>query len=322
MMRVIGHTVSILFFLRLFHTTNAQVRIVNGTEVADGRYPFQVGLVSSKEDEFPSCGGTLIASKWVLTAAHCETSFSYAIIGRRDFSSSSKDYEKMKIKNFYVHPEYDAYTEDNDIMLIRLKKKSKYDTIKLDDGSNTLSEGDPLTVMGWGDTTEGGEQSHVLLETQLNYVESSTCEETYEDLTDNMMCAGAEGKDSCQGDSGGPLIIKGYYASSDIQVGVVSYGSGCARPGTPGVYTKVSQYTNWISKIIDYNSESGSEDEDDYQSEYRDDDDYGPQYRDDYYEIDAFFSILYQFLPFLEAFLEFLMSLTGGGGGGGGGQGD
>ena len=141
---------SLLLILGITHHKKAQGKIVNGTNVEDGRYPFQVGLAYSEDDPVPTCGGTLIHPRWVLTAAHCGESFSHAFIGRLDFSiSSEKDYEAIKIQKFFSHPEYDEDTIDNDIMLIRLKKNSKYNTIKLDDGSNSLSDGDPLTVMGW-----------------------------------------------------------------------------------------------------------------------------------------------------------------------------
>ena len=64
-----------------------------------------------------------------------------------------------------------------------------------------------------------------------------------------MLCAGYEetgGKDSCQGDSGGPLVDK----ETKEQIGVVSFGQGCAEPGYPGVYTQVSYFIDWINETI------------------------------------------------------------------------
>ncbi|TNN24233.1 Trypsin-1 [Liparis tanakae] len=89
-----------------------------------------------------------------------------------------------------------------------------------------------------------------LQQVQVPVVSNSQCRNTYPSLTNNMVCAGLdEGqKDSCQGDSGGPLVSKN--SSLWVQAGVVSFGIGCARPDTPGVYTRVSRYQTWISSRV------------------------------------------------------------------------
>jgi len=83
-------------------------------------------------------------------------------------------------------------------------------------------------------------------------VSNSDCKSAYGDgsITRKMMCASRDGKDSCQGDSGGPLLVKGADRLSDVQVGVVSWGEGCASPGYPGVYARVSSQIDWINEQI------------------------------------------------------------------------
>jgi len=102
-----------------------------------------------------------------------------------------------------------------------------------------------LRVMGLGRTSTDGFQSSRLKEASVNVVQPSNCVNQYGPVFtgDNMICAGNQGQGSCQGDSGGPVIIRGSSTSSDIQVGVVSYGpSTCSPPGVPSVYTRVSYF--------------------------------------------------------------------------------
>merc|ERR1711978_46903 len=87
------------------------------------------------------------------------------------------------------------------------------------------------------------------MEVEVDIVQNSDCNDSYNgDIATNMLCAARKGKDSCQGDSGGPLIVKGSDASGDIQVGVVSWGNGCADREYPGVYARVSSQIDWINK--------------------------------------------------------------------------
>ena len=126
-----------------------------------------------------------------------------------------------------------------------------YDPInKLDTaGGFADSVGAHLTVAGWGTTTEGGQPSDVPLRVRVPIVTNAQCNDAYGtgSIAAGMVCAGfPDGqRDSCQGDSGGPLFgvdSNGQY----VLVGVVSWGFGCARPGYPGVYTRVSAYKIWI----------------------------------------------------------------------------
>ncbi|XP_021931893.1 uncharacterized protein LOC110835704 [Zootermopsis nevadensis] len=92
---------------------------------------------------------------------------------------------------------------------------------------------------------EGGATSRILQKLQLPIVSASRCRCLYGDLPDHQICAGypeTGGKDSCQGDSGGPLVVSG------LQIGVVSWGYGCAKPRYPGVYTEVAAYRSWINR--------------------------------------------------------------------------
>ncbi|XP_069690324.1 trypsin-7-like [Periplaneta americana] len=93
---------------------------------------------------------------------------------------------------------------------------------------------------------EGGRASRILQKVEVPIVEVSRCRSLYSDqLPEHQICAGYPeegGKDSCQGDSGGPLVVGGR------QIGVVSWGYGCAEPRYPGVYTEVSAYRSWIAK--------------------------------------------------------------------------
>jgi|TARA_B100001142_G_scaffold108856_1_gene110867 hypothetical protein len=108
-------------------------------------------------------------------------------------------------------------------------------------------KGEDLVVMGWGATSSGGTTSTDLLEVTVPAVSHSDCSTNYGDSIrrETMFCAGRTGKDSCQGDSGGPIVRK----SDQRQVGVVSWGIGCAWSGYPGVYSRVSVARAWLCDV-------------------------------------------------------------------------
>jgi len=222
----------------------ASTRIVNGKEVDPrGKYPFAVN------NHF--CGGSLIAPRVVLSAAHCSGYVKYVNIGRHDTNDKTEVYETFQIVEEIVHPNYNDNTLDYDFMMLRINGKSKYTPVEIDDGSSDLSVGEDLTVMGWGRTTEGGSVSNVLLEAEVDAISDNQCKRKMSGITDRMFCAnrvvGGITYDACQGDSGGAIINK---ADSKL-VGVVSWGEGCARPGKPGVYSRVRNQYQWIKSIMD-----------------------------------------------------------------------
>lgn len=229
-------------------TTQSQ-SIVGGVEVERNRYPYQVALIDSTGSLV--CGGSLVDKDWVLSAAHCQGYASQVLIGSHDLTDGSEDREEIEIACETAHPAYNFWTLNNDYMMVNLKQSSQFSPVTLDMGSANLVSDTDLTVMGWGTTEYGGNISPVLLEAETDYVTNSKCNSYYSgDITSNMMCAARDGIDSCQGDSGGPLIIKGADASDDVQVGIVSWGIGCADPNYPGVYARVSEKIDWINDQI------------------------------------------------------------------------
>jgi len=242
----------VLFFSASAYHVQAQTssKIVGGTEASPGRYTYQAALIDSDGDQF--CGGSLILSGWVLSAAHCVDNpgdVASVQIGRIDLTDSSETYEDIVVLEEILHPDWNSDTEENDIMLLKLATDSMAQVVTYDTGSADTSAGIDVTVMGWGKTTEGGSSSDKLLEVELDIVSNADCgaEDAHDgEITDVMLCAARDGKDSCQGDSGGPLIIAGADATTDVQIGVVSWGRGCADEDYPGVYARVSQYTDFI----------------------------------------------------------------------------
>ena len=236
-------------------------RIIGGDEAREDRYAYAVSL----SDEFGHfCGGSLIAEDVVLSAAHCDDrgKGNYnAVVGRHDFDD--RDGQALSVKTALPHPDYDGDTSDHDFLLIFLDKSANINTfVKLNTDAATPKVGAPVTVMGWGDidpTDDGKELSDVLMEVEVNAITNDECDASdgkfgsYKDsITSDMLCAREEGggEDSCQGDSGGPLIVKGANASEDIQVGVVSWGIGCASKDYPGVYSRVSAQYDWIKSEV------------------------------------------------------------------------
>ncbi len=226
----------------------AETRIING-EMADiNEYPFMVSLQDSMGH---FCGGSLIAKNVVLSAAHCQGGDYEIALGRHDVSNGG---QVIQVHREVPHEDYDASTTDHDFMLVFLATpaelvENEVGLVRLNDDPSVPAAGDIVTVMGWG-VTETGDLSDVLMEVDVDVITNEDCEissdgtDNYNgQITENMLCAMDTGEDSCQGDSGGPLVILG---DTPTQVGVVSWGIGCADPSFPGVYSRISQAYDWI----------------------------------------------------------------------------
>ncbi|XP_031763541.2 trypsin-3-like [Galleria mellonella] len=226
-------------------------KIVGGTETNITSYPYQVYVEVLRGVLSYGCGGSILSDKYVLTAAHCLTGVSRVRV-RAGSTSASSGGTRYTTFLYKIHPDYDPITSDNDIGIIRMVRKMTLDgvntrAVALPSADTVIDEGQNVVVTGWGATSEGGSGSDTLMVVTVPVVSLQSCNETYSNsITPRMFCAGYEegGKDSCQGDSGGPAVDE----TTGEQLGVVSFGRGCARPNVPGVYTNVVEFLDWIAE--------------------------------------------------------------------------
>uniref|UniRef100_A0AAZ3QQ40 Transmembrane protease serine 5 n=1 Tax=Oncorhynchus tshawytscha TaxID=74940 RepID=A0AAZ3QQ40_ONCTS len=239
-------------------------RIIGGVEATLGRWPWQVSLYYSNRH---TCGGTIITSQWVVTAAHCVHNYRlpqvsswvvYAGIVTRS-SAKMAQYTGYAVEKIIYNKKYNLRSHDNDIALMKLLTPLNFsDTIRpicLPQYEHDLPGGTQCWISGWGYTQPDDVLIPATLkEATVPLISTKKCNSScmYNgEVTPRMLCAGyTEGKvDACQGDSGGPLVCQ--IDNVWRLVGVVSWGTGCAEPNHPGVYTKVAEFLGWIYDMIE-----------------------------------------------------------------------
>jgi secreted trypsin-like serine protease len=263
--------------------------IVGGQPAEEGKYPWQVRLYSSMDDQIGFCGGSIIGDQWILTAGHCVLDTEAVVVGYGSIDRTQT--KKIPSAKIIVHPAYLA-GEKADIALIKLAKPiPNAAAISLADPAQErrfMPAGAKVTVTGWGAiwdfpafenavqvmagrsalserkllTDEELQAPRKLHEVDVEVIDGNECKTVYQSLQvsaftigDTEICATGPsgGKDSCFGDSGGPLVVAADNERGFTQVGIVSWGPQCGNPLYPGVYTRVSSFADWVKQTTSRN---------------------------------------------------------------------
>lgn len=246
----------------------AAERIVGGVDSRQGSWPWQVSL---QYDGVHQCGGSIISNRWIISAAHCFPE-RYRFVNRwrvllGSIYNKPVNANVAEVKTIVYHSSYlpfvDSNIDDNsrDIAVLALTQPLTFNEniqpVCLPTYGQRLIDGQMGTVTGWGNVGYYGNLADVLQEVHVPIISDAVCNapDYYDNqITTTMFCAGFEkgGTDACQGDSGGPYVAEDCLSKITRYrlLGVVSWGTGCAMPKKPGVYTRVSRFLPWISTAM------------------------------------------------------------------------
>jgi len=244
-------------------------RIVSGAASDYGEWPWQVSLRQWRTATYlHKCGCALLSENWAITAAHCVENVSpddlSLRMGEYELNGANEPHGHIdrKVQIVASHPKFDPKTFEYDLALLRFYEPVKFQPnvvpicVPEDD---KLLVGETAWVTGWGRLYEDGPLPSTMQEVDLPIINNTMCESMYRDagyvehIPDIFICAGyaVGGKDSCEGDSGGPMVVQredGRFMLS----GVISWGIGCAEKNQPGVYTRISEFKDWINQILQF----------------------------------------------------------------------
>ncbi|KAH8405139.1 hypothetical protein KR222_004567, partial [Zaprionus bogoriensis] len=233
--------------LGLHKDTSYGERVVNGESIDIVQTPWQISLLLDSQH---NCGGSILSSRIILTAAHCLKGYLLASLTVRAGSRYwNHDGQFLLVENFTIHENYNSTTIDNDIGLIRLAQPLVFSTrvrpIAL--AQESPKHGDFAYVSGWGRIEYEGFVPPVKLHgVDTSIMDREACAVFYKrfsrTISDNMICTYSTDKGAFKGDSGGPLVVDGRL------VGSVSWGFG---RNNPAVYANVAYFYKWIQKAIE-----------------------------------------------------------------------
>ncbi|XP_003256678.2 mannan-binding lectin serine protease 1 isoform X2 [Nomascus leucogenys] len=247
-------------------------RIFNGRPAQKGTTPW-IAMLSHLNGQ-PFCGGSLLGSSWIVTAAHClhqsldpedPTLHNSDLLSPSDFKiilgkhwrlQSDENEQHLSVKHITLHPQYDPSTFENDVALVELLESPVLNAfvmpICLPEGPQ--QEGDMVIVSGWGKQFLQ-RFPETLMEIEIPIVDHSTCQKAYAPLkkkvTRDMICAGEKegGKDACAGDSGGPMVTLNRVRGQWYLAGTVSWGEDCGKKDRYGVYSYIHHNKDWIQRV-------------------------------------------------------------------------